>query len=129
MRVLRALFAVLLLTATTLGASLHSASGHAMTPASGGTHAVHDPGGAQLEARGHFHATSHAGPCQDCPTKAFGSLCDIACAAAVAVAATPSQSVGTPLEYAVAFAVPPSRTVDGAVLTPDPFPPRPSPIG
>lgn len=118
MRGLRALCAALLFVAFTLGVPLHSATAHRMAHAAGGT---------TMQAAHAYHAHAHGKPCRDCPTKAKpDALCQMACAAAVAVLDAPAPSLGTRLAYAVRFAVGPPALAQSAIVAPDPFPPRPS---
>jgi hypothetical protein len=87
---------------------------------------THAAGGATMHAA-HVHADAHGKPCRDCPAKAGpGALCQMACAAAVAVLDAPAPSLGTRLAYAVRFAAGPPASAQGAIVAPDPFPPRPS---
>ena len=116
MRCLRALCTALLLIAFALGLPLHAATAHGMAVV----------GGSATQAA-HVH---HAGDPKCCPdhhhNKAGpGTLCQMACASALAVLDTP-QHLGARLAFAVRFAPGPSRADRGAVSAPDPFPPKPS---
>jgi hypothetical protein len=113
MRLLRAVCAALFLVACTLGVPLHSAAAHHF----GGTTHV-----AQVHDHGSGKPASHhvkLGP---------GALCQLACCAAVAVLQAPFQAVGAPFAYAAEYGADPPASAHGALITPDPFPPKPSRI-
>jgi hypothetical protein len=89
---------------------------------------AHVADGTALYDVAHVHHAQDK-PCRECPSKAGpGALCQMACAAAVAVLDTPAPSLGPCLAYAVQFAAGPPVPTQGAAPAPDPFPPRPSRI-
>ncbi len=118
MRGLRVLCAALLFLAFTLGVPLHAATAHGTLPV-----------GAPNAHVTHVHENGAKKCCHDRHGKAgSGALCQMACAAAIAVLDTLPQHLGTQLAYAVQFASGPPMAGNGVTLTLDPFPPRPSPI-
>jgi hypothetical protein len=118
MRGLRVLCAALLFLAFTLGVPLHAATAH-------GTLSV----GVPTSHATHVHENGATKCCDDHHGKAgSGALCQMVCAAAIAVLDTHPLGLGTQLAYAVQFASGPPMAGNGVTLTLDPFPPRPSPI-
>lgn len=118
MRGLQALCAALLFLAFTLGVPLHAATAHATLSVGASTaHATHV----------HEHGATKC--CHDHHGKTeSGALCQMACAAAIAVLDTRPLRLGTQLAYTVQFASGPPMASNGVTLPLDPFPPRPPPI-
>jgi len=113
-RGLRVLSAALLFLAFALGVPLHAATAHDVAAVASATHVA--------------HSHEHGSCCHEhhCKTRA-GALCQMACAAAVAVLDNP-PGIGTQLAYTVQFTTAPPASSPGVTLALDPFPPRPSPI-
>lgn len=108
----RILCAALLFLAFALGVPLHAATAHAVSAASPVTHAA--------------HSHDHGKCCHDYHGKAGSvALCQMACAAAVAVLDNP-PGLGTQLAYTVQFASSPSAASLGVTLSLDLFPPKPT---
>ncbi len=118
MRGLRVLCAALMLLAFTLGVPFHAATAHGTLPIGASiSHVTHVHENGLTKCRHDHHGKTGS-----------GALCQMACAAAIAVLDTLPLRLGTQLAYAVQFASGSPMASNGVTLSLDPFPPRPSPI-